>query len=67
MTIIARKGTLNLVKYDNGMYAVERITKGCAFGYKYSFNKFEVIDVWNEMMSTQRRGKNDINLEVYGH
>lgn len=67
MRILARKGNVNFVKYDNGMYAVERITKGCAYGMKYSNNKFEVIDFFREVIKTARRSKNDFNLEIYAH
>lgn len=65
MRILARKGTVNFVKYDNEMYGVERITKCCAYGMKYSFNKQEIIDFFNEVIKTVRRSKNDINLEIY--
>ena len=65
MIVLARKGTVNFVKYDTGLYGVERITKGCAYGMKYSFNKQEIIDFFNEAIKTVRRSKNDINLEIY--
>ena len=65
MIISARKGTVNFVKYDNGLYGVERITKGCAFGMKYGFNKQEIINFFNEVIKTVRRSKSDINLEIY--
>ena len=56
MNILARKGTVNLVKYENGLYGVERLTKACGFGMKYSADKQEVV----------RKSKNDFNLEIYG-
>lgn len=65
MKILARKGTVNLVKYDNGMYGVERITNACAYGLKYSDDKCDIIDYFNKIIKTVRKGKNDINLEVY--
>lgn len=65
MIILARKGTVNFVKYDSGLYGVERITKGCAYGMKYSYDKQEIIDFFNEVIKNERRGKNDINLEIY--
>ena len=65
MKILARKGVINFVKYANGLYGVERITDGFAFGIKYSFNKEEIIDIFNEIIKTGRRSKYDINLEIY--
>ena len=65
MNILARKGTVTFVKYDNGLYGVERITKGCAYGMKYGFDKKEIILFFNEAIKTVRRSKNDINLEIY--
>ncbi len=65
MKILARKGRINLVKYENGMYGVESITKGCSFGIKYAFDKHEIIDCFNEVIKTVKRSKNDINLEIY--
>lgn len=65
MIILARKGTVNFVKHESGLYGVERITKGCAYGIKYSFNKQEIIDFFNEVIKSVRRSKNDINLEIY--
>lgn len=65
MRILARKGTVNFVKYDNGLYGVERITKGCSYGMKYSNNKQEIINFFNEAIKSVRRSKNDINLEIY--
>lgn len=65
MIILARKGNLNFVKYDNGLYGVERITNGCSYGLKYGFNKQEIINFFNESIKTVRRSKNDINLEIY--
>lgn len=67
MRILARKGNVNFVKYDNGMYGVEKITKGCSYGMKYSNNKFEVIDFFRKAIETVRRSKNDMNLEIYAH
>lgn len=65
MIILARKGTVNFVKHESGLYGVERITKGCAFGMKYSFNKEEIIEFFNKAIKGVRRSKNDINLEIY--
>ena len=65
MIILARKGTVNFVKYDSGLYGVERITKGCAYGMKYSYIKQKIIDFFNEAIKNVRKGKNDINLEIY--
>lgn len=65
MVILARKGSINFVKYDNGLYGVERITKSCSFGMKYSFNKLEIINFFNVAIKTLKRSKNDINLELY--
>lgn len=63
--VLARKGTVNLVKYDNGFYAVERRTKACAYTMKNSWNKQEMIDYFNKEIKNVRRSKYDINLEVY--
>lgn len=65
MRILARKGNINFVKYDCGLYGVERITKGCAYGMKYSYNKQEIINFFNEVIKSVRRNKKDINLEIY--
>lgn len=63
--ILARKGSVNLVKYDNGLYAVEWRTKGCGYTMKNSLNKQEMIECFNEEIKNVRRSKYDINLEVY--
>lgn len=65
MRILARKGTVNFVKYDSGLYGVEKNTKGCAYGMKYSYAKEEIINFFNETIKNVRRSKNDINLEIY--
>ena len=63
--ILARKGTVNLVKYDNGFYAVERRTRACAYATKISWNKQEIVNYFNEVIKGVRSSKYDINLEVY--
>ena len=65
MQVLARKNSIHLVKYSNGFYGVERITKGCGCGLKYG-SKDECIDFFNETIKTVRKSKNDFNLEVYG-
>ena len=36
MIILARKGSICLVKYDCGLYGVERQTKAVAYGMMYT-------------------------------
>lgn len=63
--ILARKGSIYLVKYESGLYGVEKITKSCSGGLKYSENKEEVVKFFAEYIKSVRRSKNDFNLEVY--
>ncbi len=64
---LARKGSIYLVKYESGLYGVEKITKSCSGGLKYSENKEEVVKFFAEYIKSVRRSKNDFNLEVYGN
>ena len=64
---LARKGNIYLVKYENRLYGVEKITKGCPAGLKYSENKEEVVKFFVEYIKSVRRSKNDFNLEIYGN
>ena len=64
---LARKGNIYLVKYESGLYGVEKTTKSCSGGLKYSENKEEVVKFFAEYIKSVRRSKNDFNLEVYGN
>ena len=64
---LARKGNIYLAKYESGLYGVDRITKGCSAGLKYSENKEEVVKFFIEYIKSVRRSKNDFNLEIYGN
>lgn len=64
---LVRKGNIYLVKYESGLYGVEKITKSCSGGLKYSENKEEVVKFFAEYIKSVRRSKNDFNLEVYGN
>ena len=64
---LARKGSIYLVKYESGLYGVEKITKSCSGGLKYSENKEEVVKFFAQYIKSVRRSKNDFNLEVYGN
>lgn len=64
---LARKGSIYLVKYESGLYGVEKITKSCSGGLKYSENKEEVVKFFAEYIKSVRRSKNDFNLEIYGN
>lgn len=66
MKILARKGTINLVKFNNGLYSVEKITKSVGMGIFTSDDKFEVVEFFANYIKKVRRGKNDFNLDVYG-
>ena len=46
MIILAKKGNIQFVKYDNGLYGVEYSSKSCGFGFKYSYDKQEMIDLY---------------------
>lgn len=66
INILARKGTINLVKYDNGLYAVDKITKSIGMSHFVSENKEDAINAFIEIAKATRRSKNDFNLEIYG-
>lgn len=40
---LARKGNIYLVKYESGLYGVEKTTKSCSGGLKYSESKEEIF------------------------
>lgn len=65
--VLARKGSIYLVKYESGLYGVEKITKCCSTGLKYNENKEEVVKFFAECIKSVRRSKNDFNLEIYGN
>lgn len=65
MIILAKKGNIQFVKYDNGLYGVEYSSKACGFGFKYSYDKQEMIDLFNEKLKTVRKNAKGFNLEIY--
>lgn len=62
--VLARKGTLHLVRMGNGLYSVDRITKACSHSLVVG-GRDEAIDAFAELCAKQRKGKNDFNLEVF--
>lgn len=42
-----KKRSIYLVKYENGMYGVEKITKACGCGLFYSDDKEAAVDFFN--------------------
>lgn len=62
--MLARKGTLCLVKMGSGLYSVDRISKGCSYSV-VAGDRNEAIDAFANMCASQRKGKNDFNLEVF--
>ena len=67
MTILARKGSICLVKYDGGLYGVERQTKATGYGMMYTEDKQSAIDYFNKAIKTTRATRNDFNLNIYAH
>ena len=67
MIILARKGSICLVKYDCGLYGVERQTKATGYGIMYTENKQSAIDYFNKAIKTTRATRNDFNLNIYAH
>ena len=67
MIILARKGSICLVKYDCGLYGVERQTKATAYGMMYTENKQLAIDYFNKKIKAVRATRKDFNLEIYAH
>jgi hypothetical protein len=67
MKTLARKGNINLVKFENGLYAVEKITKSVGMTIKMSESKEEIVEFFADHIKKVRRGKEDFNLEVYGN
>lgn len=67
MIILARKGSICLVKYDCGLYGVERQTKATGYGMLYTENKQSAIDCFNKAIKTTRATRNDFNLNIYAH
>ena len=53
------------MKYENGLYTVDKITKACGCTLKASENKEEVVKFFAEYIKGVSRSKNDFNLEVY--
>ena len=63
---LAKRGKIYLMKYNSGLYTVDRITKACGCTLKASENKQEVVDFFASYIKTVRKSKTDFNLEVYG-
>lgn len=66
-TALARKGNIFLMKYESGLYTVDKITKVCGCTLKASENKEEVVNFFAEYIKGVKCSKNDFNLEVYGN
>ena len=67
MIILARKGSICLVKYDCGLYGVERQTKATGYGMMYTEDKQSAIDYFNKEIKAMRATRKDFNLEIYAH
>ena len=67
MIILARKGSICLVKYDCGLYGVERQTKATGYGIMYTEDKQSAIDHFNKEIKAVRATRKDFNLEIYAH
>lgn len=67
MIILARKGSICLVKYDCGLYGVERQTKATGYGMMYTEDKQSAIDYFNKKIKAVRATRKDFNLEIYAH
>ena len=67
MIILARKGSICLVKYDCGLYDVERQTKATGHGMMYTENKQLAIDYFNKEIKAVRATRKDFNLKIYAH
>lgn len=67
MIILARKGSICLVKYDCGLYGVERQTKATGYGMMYTEDKQLAIDYFNKEIKAVRATRKDFNLEIYAH
>ena len=67
MTVLAKKGNIQLVKYDWGLYSVEKCTKSIGMGIFTSDNKVDVVNFFADHIKKVRKGKDDFNLHVYGN
>ena len=67
MIILARRGSICLVKYDCGLYGVERQTKATGYGMMYTEDKQSAIDYFNKEIKAVRATRKDFNLEIYAH
>ena len=67
MIVLARKGSICLVKYDCGLYGVERQTKATGYGMMYTEDKQSAIDYFNKKIKAVRATRKDFNLEIYAH
>lgn len=65
--ILARKGSICLVKYNDNLYGVERQTKAAAYGIMYTEDKQVAIDYFNKEIKAVRETCKDFNLEIYAH
>ena len=55
------------MKYDCGLYGVERQTKATAYGIMYTEDKQSAINYFNKAIKTTRATRNDFNLNIYAH
>ena len=67
MIILARKGSICLVKYDCGLYGVERQTKATGYGMMYTEDKQSAIDYFNKEIKAVRATRKEFNLKIYAH
>lgn len=65
--MLARKGSICLVKYKCNLYGVERQTKATAYGMMYTEDKQSAIDYFNKEIKTVRATRKDFNLKIYAH
>lgn len=64
---LAKKGSIYLMKYENGLYTVDKITKSCGYTLMADSNKNKVVDFFANYIKSIRRSKADFNLEIYGN
>lgn len=64
--VLARKGSIHLVKYEGGLYSVEKITKSIGMGLATGYDKEAIVQAFNEHAKKARRSKHDFNLDLYG-
>lgn len=65
--MLARKGSICLIKYNGKLYGVERQTKATAYGMMYTEDKQSAINYFNKEIKAVRATRKDFNLEIYAH